>query len=247
MEYETADNMEQFPQQPRPQSGDEFKHPRDTELQMSTKPNNDPNTLRKYRVDCDIQLSPFERPESKRPLKSWKSEPILNLDPLEDDHRPKTRRWKSVNFEKKTLKQSSVVIELQKPQSRPLAPAYSIDNLPFETIIRNEVNIKLKKKRRKSYPSAKILDDLYDDKPDGPSPPEIQPREIQTEEIERKDVQLSESFETVDEFFAGHFDDEPEENPDYNKENEPEYEEPMESEQSPLKRRNVSTHFYYLA
>jgi hypothetical protein len=244
MEYETADNKEQIRQKPRPQSEDESKHSRENEL--SIKPSSDPNPLRKYRVDCHIQLSPFERPESKRPLKSWKSEPILNLDLLEDDNLPKTRRWKSMNFEKKIPKQSSVVIALQKPQRRPLAPAYLIDNLPFETIIRNEVNIKLKKKRKKIHPSAKVLDDLYDDEPDGPSARKMQPREIQTEEIEREDIQLSESFETVDAFFTDNFNDEPEENPDDNKENE--REESMEScEQSPLKRRNVSTHFYYLS
>ena len=244
MEYETADHKEQIRQKPRPQSEDESKHSRENEL--SIKPSSDPNPLRKYRVDCHIQLSPFERPESKRPLKSWKSEPILNLDLLEDDNLPKTRRWKSMNFEKKIPKQSSVVIALQKPQRRPLAPAYLIDNLPFETIIRNEVNIKLKKKRKKIHPSAKVLDDLYDDEPDGPSAREMQPREIQTEEIEREDIQLSESFETVDAFFTDNFNDEPEENPDDNKENE--REESMEScEQSPLKRRNVSTHFYYLS
>ena len=217
---------------------DELKlHPRDTDLEIPSKPRNDP--LRKYRVDFNIQLSPFEKPESKKHLKSWKSEPILNLDRLEDNPRPNTRRWKSMNFEKKALKQSSVVIELQKPQIRPLAPAYSIDNLPFQTIIRNEVNIKLKKKRRKSYPSTKIMDDLYVDEPNGPPPGEIQPLEIQTEH-----VQLSESFQTTDTVFADNFNVEPEEF-DHNKENEPENEESKEREQSPLKQNNVSTHDYY--
>jgi hypothetical protein len=214
MEYETVDNKKQLPEKPRTRN--ELKHTRDTELEI---PSDDPP--RNYRVNQDIQLSPVEKPESSRPLKSWKSEPILNEDLPED--------------KPKTLKQTSVAIELQKPQIRPLVPAYSIEKLPFETVIRNEVNIKLKKKRRKSYPPAKILDE--------PAPREIQPHEIveiPTEEIETKE-------ETVETSSADHSDVEPEGNLDYNEENEepeyeePEYEEPVEREQSPPKRDNVST------
>ena len=241
MEYETADNKKHISQNEPPQSEDGLNQSRDTDLQM---PIPDQTPLRKYRVDCHIQLSPFERPESKKLTKAWKSEPILNLDSTDDEHRSKPRRWKSMNFEKKLLKQSSVAIELQKPQRRPLMPAYSVDKLPFETIIRNEVNIKLKKKRSKSFPSntMKVPDSGVPNEPTSAS--EIQPREIQTEEIDREHVQLSESYETVDAFFEDDFEDESEEMPANNKENEHKYDEPMESfVQSPLKRRNVSTNF----
>ena len=243
MEYQAADHEGHFSHSDPPQSKDGLNQYRDTEQQLTI---SDQTPLRKYRVESNIQLSPFERPESKRLTKSWKSEPILNVDPIDDDRLSKTRRWKSTNFEKKILKQSSVTIELQKPQRRPLLPpAYSVDKLPFETIIRNEVNIKLKKKkRRNSLPSNTMLD-TDSDVPDGAtSPREILPREIQTEEIERKQVQLSESYETIDALFEDNFEDEAGEIPDYNKENEPDYDETVESSvQSPLKRKNVSTNF----
>ena len=243
MEYQAADHEGHFSHSDHPQSKDGLNQYRDTEQQLAI---SDQPPLRKYRVESNIQLSPFERPESKRLTKSWKSEPILNVDKIEDDRLSKTRRWKSTNLEKKMLKQSSVTIELQKPQRRPLlSPAYSVDKLPFETIIRNEVNIKLKKKkRRNSLPSNTMLD-TDSDVPDGAtSPREILPRKIQTEEIERKQVQLSESYETIDALFEDNFEDEAEEIPDYNKENEPDYDETVEnSVQSPLKRKNVSTNF----
>ncbi|XP_028404520.1 titin-like isoform X6 [Dendronephthya gigantea] len=221
MEYESCDNKEQYPQKPQSQSCDEFTHHHDTDLEMPGYPSD--TNVHKYRVDFHIQLSAFE---TKKPLKSWKSEPILNVvDSTQDDNSRKPWRSKSMNFEKKIPKQSSVVIELQKPERPPLVPAYSTDNLPFETVIRNEVSVKLKNKRRRSFPSAEVLDDYHDDEPVEPSY-----QNIETEEIERNDVQLTESFETVDTFFAENFDDKVKEDPAYDKDNEPEYEEPMENE-----------------
>ena len=216
MEYESTNNMEQYPQKPQSQPCDELKHDQDTHLEMPTYPS-DPN-VQKYRVDFHIQLSAFE---TEKPLKSWKSEPILNVDSTQDK---KPWRSKSMNFEKKIPKQSSVVIELQKPERRPLAPAYSTDNLPFETVIRNEVKVKLKNKRRRSFPS--VFDDHHNDEFVEPSH-----QNIETEEIERKDKQLTESFEIVDkEYFTEHFKEEEEKDPVYDKDKKHLYEELMENE-----------------
>lgn len=188
-------------------------------------------TTTKYRVHCYLELSPVRKPHSKKLTRKWQSEPILNI----------TR--KRENLEKKPVqKQSSLAIQLRKPTShRPLAPAYSLNDLPFETVIRNEVNFKLKKKRRKSYPPPTLKKSVRDIEVDHIVGHEVEkPQEIDIPKIERKTVELIESSETA--FYADEIDNKDTSTRDFiedhiitsNR---------MDTLTSTLKRRNVSNHF----
>lgn len=234
IECETTDSNEEFRNQFEPQLRYEHKYLGDDDSEQP-KGVKKPSPLLTYRVESHIQLTPFERPGSRPSLRSWKSEPILNVDRLEETEHTNSRRRKSINFDTSMFKQSTVFIELQKPHRVPLVPAYSTNNLPFETIIRNEVNIKLKKKRSKSLPPKKTPDDRYDEKSGEAS--EMQPLQIQGGELGRKDIQVSESLETVDASFLDHEDDEPDDSKDKEAE--------VLVEESPpellVKQQNVST------
>ena len=188
-------------------------------------------TTKKYRVHCYLELSPV--PYSGI-LRKWKSEPILNV----------TR--KRENLEKKPVqKQSSLSIQLRKATShRPLAPAYALNDLPFETIIRNEVNFKLKKKRRKSYPPPTLKKSVRDIEVDRIMGHEVEmPQEIDIPKIKRKTVELIESSETA--FYADEIDNKDTSKRDFI-EDHIITSNGMDTLTSPLKRRNVSVIFILL-
>lgn len=140
----------------------------------------------KYRVHCYLELSPVLKRDERKLTRKWKSEPTLNL-------RQPRKRSKSLNLEKNIVqKRSSIVIELKKPTTRrPLVPAYSLNVQPFETVIRNQVNLKLKKNRRKSYPppTADQFDYLISHVSGF--------HEVQTQETERKNIVLHKSHEIL--------------------------------------------------
>ena len=188
-------------------------------------------TTKKYRVHCYLELSPV--PYSGT-LRKWKSEPILNI----------TR--KRENLEKKPVqKQSSLSIQLRKATShRPLAPAYALNDLPFETIIRNEVNFKLKKKRRKSYPPPTLKKSVRDIEVHHIMGHEVEKsQEIDIPKIKRKTVELVESSETA--FYVDEVDNKDTSKRDFI-EDHIITSNGMDTLTSPLKRRNVSVIFILL-
>lgn len=111
----------------------------------------------RYHVQQDIELESETKPRSMIFTRKWKSEPTLAFQ----NAQKRSRSMERLPSEREP-KLSSFKIDLIKPiDIKPLKPAYSTDDLPFETAIRNQVNFQLKPQKWKSNPELASSDKLH--------------------------------------------------------------------------------------
>lgn len=133
---------------------------------------------KRYRVEQDIELESDTKPKPTIFTRKWKSEPMLVIQKTQR----RSRSMERLPSEKET-KISNFKIDLVKPiDIKPLKPAYSIGDLPFETAIRNEVKFQVKPQRWKSNPELISRDKLTQNTME-----DIHPRKI-AKEFEAKIV-----------------------------------------------------------